>query len=290
MTDARASSAVARVQKVLRRAAGVPQALLRPVASWRAQPHDRLPSLVAKVPGSGRPGPAGVRPGEVRWMHAGSAAAGAGRVTGGLGGQLGAAGHSELGEDVGQVGLHRRPADEQGGSDLRVRPTGGDVLGDLQLGRGKAGPSGRGPACAAHARAGRTRPPAQRRVSCLRRRRRRTPQRPGRAGCVSASARPPAGTGGTTEGRTAPVARRRRPAAARLRRGGLRRRRSGPASPRNRAGLGRVQPQRYDRLPGAVEITVAVGQDRRAHLFHRVLRPWPAAPPGGRRREAASVG
>jgi len=90
-----------------------PQALLRPVASWQAQPHDRLPSSAAKVPGSGRLRPAG-RPGEVVWMHAGSAAAGAGWVTGGLGGQLGAAGHCELGEDVGQVGLHCRPAHEQG--------------------------------------------------------------------------------------------------------------------------------------------------------------------------------
>jgi hypothetical protein len=46
-------------------------------------------------------------------------------VTGGLDGQLCAAGHSELGEDVRQVGLHRRPAHEQGGGDLRVRLTGG---------------------------------------------------------------------------------------------------------------------------------------------------------------------
>ena len=58
-------------------------------------------------------------------MRAGSAAAGAEQVTGGLGGQLCAAGQSELGEDVGQVGLHRRPAHEQGCGDLRVRPAGG---------------------------------------------------------------------------------------------------------------------------------------------------------------------
>ena len=67
------------------------------------------------------------------------------RLLGDKCGQFGAGCHAEFREDVLEVGLHRRPAHQEALGDLRVGPTFGDQLGDLQLGRCQAGPAVTGP-------------------------------------------------------------------------------------------------------------------------------------------------
>ena len=62
------------------------------------------------------------------------------------GGEFGAVGGIELGEDVREVRLHRAAAHEKAGTDLRVGEAFGDEADDFELGRGEARPAGGGPA------------------------------------------------------------------------------------------------------------------------------------------------
>ena len=65
---------------------------------------------------------------------------------GDLGGELGAGGDVELGEHVGQVGLHRPAGNVQAIADLRVGQPVGDQARDGLLGRREAEPAGLRPA------------------------------------------------------------------------------------------------------------------------------------------------
>src|SRR5580704_7217059 len=68
-----------------------------------------------------------------------------GQVLGGcLGGEFGAGGDAELGEDVGQVHLDGTGSDEQPPGDGVVPQAFGDQADDLQFGGGQAGPAGGG--------------------------------------------------------------------------------------------------------------------------------------------------
>src|SRR5271165_2004200 len=66
-------------------------------------------------------------------------------VCGGLGGQFGAGGDAELGEDVGQVHLDGAGGDEQPPGDGFVPQALAGQADDLQFGRGQAGPARGGP-------------------------------------------------------------------------------------------------------------------------------------------------
>ena len=64
-----------------------------------------------------------------------------GGCPGGEGYELGAVGDAELGEDVGQVGLHGGAGNEQAAGYVRVGQAFGGELYDLSFGRGEAVPA-----------------------------------------------------------------------------------------------------------------------------------------------------